>query len=109
MPAGLVKFGLAGKDLWHRLDRLRAGLETGSGLVLVRRELVARSKTRRIFPALSHRLDSRRCAAVDWLSAERQSDSIIFHNCHFTIFFNIQQVVPALRKSSRATLPRILA
>jgi hypothetical protein len=43
MPAGLMKFGLAGKDLWHRLDLLRAGLETGSGLVLIRRELVAGS------------------------------------------------------------------
>lgn len=28
MPAGLVKFALAGKDLWQRFDRLRAGLET---------------------------------------------------------------------------------
>jgi hypothetical protein len=28
VPAGLVKFGLAGKDLWSRLDRLQAGPAT---------------------------------------------------------------------------------
>ena len=38
---GLVKFGLAGKDLGQRLERLRAGPETRSGLVPVRPELVA--------------------------------------------------------------------
>jgi bifunctional non-homologous end joining protein LigD len=41
VPAGLVKFGLAGKDLWQRLDRLRAGPATRSGIVPVRPELVA--------------------------------------------------------------------
>jgi len=25
MPAGLVRFGFTGKDLWHALDALRAG------------------------------------------------------------------------------------
>jgi len=41
VPAGLVKFGLAGKDLWQRLERLRAGPSARSGLVPVRPELVA--------------------------------------------------------------------
>jgi ATP-dependent DNA ligase len=41
MPAGLVKFGLAGKGLWPRLAPLRAGPESRSGLVPVRPELVA--------------------------------------------------------------------
>jgi bifunctional non-homologous end joining protein LigD len=41
VPAGLVKFGLAGKDLWQRLDRLRAGPATRSGLAPVHPELVA--------------------------------------------------------------------
>lgn len=41
MPAGWAKFGLAGKDVWQRLDRLRAGPETRSGLGPVRRETVA--------------------------------------------------------------------
>ena len=40
-PAGLVKFGLAGKGLWEQLERLRAGPATRSGLVPVRPELVA--------------------------------------------------------------------
>ena len=39
--AGIVKFGLGGKDLWQRLDRLRAGRESRSGLIPVRPELVA--------------------------------------------------------------------
>jgi len=39
--AGLVKFGLGGKDLWERLDRLRAGPETRSGIVPARPELIA--------------------------------------------------------------------
>jgi bifunctional non-homologous end joining protein LigD len=33
VPAGRVQFGLAGKDLWQRLDRLRSGPATRSGLV----------------------------------------------------------------------------
>ena len=41
VPVGLVKFGLAGKELWHRLERLRSGPETRSGLIPVRPELVA--------------------------------------------------------------------
>ena len=41
VPVGLVKFGLAGKDLWSRLDPLRAGPATRSGIVPVRPELVA--------------------------------------------------------------------
>jgi bifunctional non-homologous end joining protein LigD len=41
MPAGLVKFGLAGKDLWRRLDPLRAGSASRAGVVPVRPELVA--------------------------------------------------------------------
>ena len=39
--AGTVKFGLGDKDLWRRLERLRAGPETRSGMVPVRPELVA--------------------------------------------------------------------
>jgi hypothetical protein len=41
VPAELVKFCLAGKDLWQQLDQLRAGPETRSGVVPVRPELVA--------------------------------------------------------------------
>jgi hypothetical protein len=41
VPAGLVKFGLVGKDLWQRLDRLRAGPTTRSGSVPMQPELVA--------------------------------------------------------------------
>jgi bifunctional non-homologous end joining protein LigD len=41
VPAGLVKFGLAGRDLWSRLDRLRAGPAGRSGVVPVRPELAA--------------------------------------------------------------------
>jgi hypothetical protein len=41
VPAGVVKFGLAGKGLWRRLERLRAGPETRSGLIPVRPGLVA--------------------------------------------------------------------
>jgi hypothetical protein len=41
VAAGLVKFGLAGKQLWPRLDPLRAGPATRSGVVPVRPELVA--------------------------------------------------------------------
>ena len=41
VPAGLVKFGLAGKGLWQRLDRLRVGPETRSGMIPVRPSLVA--------------------------------------------------------------------
>jgi ATP-dependent DNA ligase len=41
VPAGLVKFGLAGRGLWDRLDRLRAGPATRSGVVPVRPALVA--------------------------------------------------------------------
>jgi hypothetical protein len=40
-PAGMVKFGLGGKELWQRLEGLRAGPSTRSGLVPVRLELVA--------------------------------------------------------------------
>jgi ATP-dependent DNA ligase len=39
--AGRVQFGLAGKGLWQRLDRLRDGPATRSGMVPVRPELVA--------------------------------------------------------------------
>jgi bifunctional non-homologous end joining protein LigD len=42
--AGLVKFGLAGKELWPRLDRLRAGLASRGGVIPVRPELVAAIK-----------------------------------------------------------------
>jgi bifunctional non-homologous end joining protein LigD len=41
MPVGPVKFGLAGKELWHRLERLRAGPSSRSALIPVRPELVA--------------------------------------------------------------------
>jgi len=41
VPVGQVKFGLAGKGLWQRLDGLRIGPSTRSGLVRVRPELVA--------------------------------------------------------------------
>jgi bifunctional non-homologous end joining protein LigD len=44
VPAGQVKFGLAGKDLWQRLRPLRAGPATRSGVVPVRPELVAAIK-----------------------------------------------------------------
>ena len=40
-PAGMVKFGLAGKGLWRRLDPLREGPSARSGVVRVRPELVA--------------------------------------------------------------------
>ena len=39
--AALVKFGLAGKELWERLYRLRAGPAIRYGLALVRPELIA--------------------------------------------------------------------
>jgi hypothetical protein len=41
VPAGTAKFGLANKDLWARLERLRIGPATRAGLVRVRPELVA--------------------------------------------------------------------
>ena len=41
VPAGLVKFGLAGKGLWRRLDPLRAGPSARSGVIQVRPEMVA--------------------------------------------------------------------
>jgi hypothetical protein len=41
VPVGLVKFGLAGKGLWRRLDPLRDGPSTRSGMIPVRPELVA--------------------------------------------------------------------
>jgi ATP-dependent DNA ligase len=41
VPVGLVKFGLAGKEPWQRLDRLRVGPTPRSGIVSVRPELVA--------------------------------------------------------------------
>jgi bifunctional non-homologous end joining protein LigD len=41
VPAGLVKFGLAGRDLWSRLDPLRVGPASRGGVVPVRPELVA--------------------------------------------------------------------
>jgi DNA ligase D-like protein (predicted ligase) len=44
VPAGLVKFGLAGKDLWHRLAPLRSGPASRSGVVPVRPELIAEVK-----------------------------------------------------------------
>ena len=43
-PVGLVKFGLAGKDLRQRLDPLRDGPATRAGVVPVRPELVAAIK-----------------------------------------------------------------
>jgi bifunctional non-homologous end joining protein LigD len=42
--AGLVKFGLAGKDLWSRLSPLRTGPASRGGVVPVRPEVVARVK-----------------------------------------------------------------
>ena len=44
MPAGTVKFGLGAKGLWRRLDRLRGGPETPSGLVPARPKLVVAVK-----------------------------------------------------------------
>jgi bifunctional non-homologous end joining protein LigD len=41
VPAGLVKFGLAGHGLWERLDRRRDGPAARSGIVPVRPGLVA--------------------------------------------------------------------
>ena len=40
-PAGMVIFGFAGKHLWSRLERLRAGPANRSGIVPVWPELVA--------------------------------------------------------------------
>jgi hypothetical protein len=37
MPAGLVKFGLGGKELRHRLHGLHAGLADLSGIIPARR------------------------------------------------------------------------
>ena len=44
VSAGQVRFGFAGKGLWHTLDRLREGLPTRRGFVPVRPELVAEVK-----------------------------------------------------------------
>jgi bifunctional non-homologous end joining protein LigD len=44
VPAGQVQFGLAGKGLWHRLDRLRDGLSSRKGFIPVRPELIAEVK-----------------------------------------------------------------
>jgi bifunctional non-homologous end joining protein LigD len=44
VPAGTVQFGLAGKGLWHRLDRLRDGSPFRKGFIPVRPELVAEVK-----------------------------------------------------------------
>jgi bifunctional non-homologous end joining protein LigD len=41
VPAGLVKFGLVGKELWSRLGPLCAGPASRSGVIPVRPELVA--------------------------------------------------------------------
>jgi hypothetical protein len=41
VPAGLVKFGLAGRDLWQRLESLRVGPASRGGIIPVRPELVA--------------------------------------------------------------------
>jgi ATP-dependent DNA ligase len=40
VPVGQVKFGLGGKELWQRLEGLRIGPSTRSGLVRVRPELI---------------------------------------------------------------------
>jgi hypothetical protein len=42
-PAGQVRFGFAGKGLWHELDRLRAG-PPRKGVIPVRLGLVAEIK-----------------------------------------------------------------
>ena len=42
--AETVKFGLGGKGLYRRLDRLRDGLPARKGIVPVRPELVAAGK-----------------------------------------------------------------
>jgi bifunctional non-homologous end joining protein LigD len=39
VPAGTVQFGFAGKNLWHRLDRMRDGLPSRKSFVPVRPEL----------------------------------------------------------------------
>lgn len=44
VPAGTVKFGLAGRGLWRRLDRLRDGLPARKGYIPVRPELVVEVK-----------------------------------------------------------------
>jgi hypothetical protein len=41
VPAGLVKFGLAGKELWSRLAPLCDGPANRAGIVPVRPKLVA--------------------------------------------------------------------
>lgn len=41
VPVGLVKFGLAGKGLWPRLERRRAGPASRAGIIPVRPEMVA--------------------------------------------------------------------
>ena len=41
MPAVQVQFGLAGKEVWRRLDPVRAGAANRAGLIPVRPELVA--------------------------------------------------------------------
>jgi len=70
-PAGLVKFGLAGKGLWQRLDPPRIGPSARSGIVPVRPELVAgvrffgRYRTGWIVTACCYRL-----VRVDHFSAQ---------------------------------------
>ena len=41
VPASELQFGLGGKELWQRLERLRAGPETRSGFIPARPSLVA--------------------------------------------------------------------
>lgn len=40
VPGGLIKFGLAGKGLWRRLNPLRDGPASRAGIIPVRPELI---------------------------------------------------------------------
>jgi bifunctional non-homologous end joining protein LigD len=59
-PAGQVRFGFAGKGLWHLLDKLRAG-PAQKGFIPVQLGLVAEVK---YFGRYKARLDQRRRAVV---------------------------------------------
>lgn len=61
VPVGQVKFGLGGKDLWRRLDRLPPARESfrPSSRCSLRRS------PGEVLRALARRLDSRRRAVID--------------------------------------------
>jgi len=61
VPVGQVKFGLGGKDLWRRLDRLRAGPR----VIPASSRYSLRQSPGEVLRALVRRLDSRRRAGID--------------------------------------------